>query len=315
MHARRRISPQLRELARLQCGVLTREQALAYGLAPSSLRRLVEDGSWQRISRGVFFASDWPVSWTANAWAGVLIGGDFARIGGLAAAHLHGLVDDAPKVIDVLVSPASRPRLDGTWRFVRESDGWRSPRTIGSPPRTTIDDTVLDLIAESRDEAEVIGWITGAVQNRLTTPAHLRAALSRRSRIPFRSALDAVINDTAVGARSPLELRYLRDVERAHDLPSGRRQVRRRRTECDVWYEDYALLVELDGRRGHEGAGAFRDMRRDNSATTDGLATLRYGYRDVFGSPCEVAAQVAENLARRGWPGPFGRCQRCRRVA
>ena len=112
-----------------------------------------------------------------------------------------------------------------------------------------------------------------------------------------------------------MEVRYLRDVERAHGLPDGRRQVRRRRTECDVWYEEYGLLVELDGRRGHEGGGAFRDMRRDNSATTDGLATLRYGYRDVFGSPCEVAAQVAENLARRGWPGPFGRCQRCRRVA
>ena len=52
--------------------------------------------------------------------------------------------------------------------------------------------------------------------------------------------------------------------------------------------------------------GPFRDMRRDNSATTDGLATLRYGYRDVFGSPCEVAAQVAENLAREDGPARSG---------
>jgi hypothetical protein len=56
-------------------------------------------------------------------------------------------------------------------------------------------------------------------------------------------------------------------------------------------------------------------MRRDNAATTDGLWTLRYGYRDVLGSPCEVAAQVAQNLLDRGWPGPFERCNRCRRAA
>ena len=32
----------------------------------------------------------------------------------------------------------------------------------------------------------------------------------------------------------------------------------------DVDYEEYGLLVELDGRRGHDGAGRFRDMNRDN---------------------------------------------------
>ena len=43
-------------------------------------------------------------------------------------------------------------------------------------------------------------------------------------------------------------------------------------------------------------------MRRDNAATSDGLATLRYGSADVLGIPCEVALEVAHNLMLRGWP-------------
>ncbi len=115
--------------------------------------------------------------------------------------------------------------------------------------------------------------------------------------------------------RSPIEQDYLHKVERAHDLPIGRRQVSRRNTEVDVLYVEFGLVVELDGRIGHTGMGRFRDMRRDNASTSDGLATLRYGKADVFGSPCEVAEQVGLNLVRRGWSGPRTRCPLCRRAA
>ena len=78
-------------------------------------------------------------------------------------------------------------------------------------------------------------------------------------------------------------------------------------------YEEFGLLVELDGRLAHAGMGRFRDMRRDNRCTTDGLATLRYG--DVFGLPCEVALEVGVNLVRRGWAAGTARCDNCRRAA
>ena len=95
----------------------------------------------------------------------------------------------------------------------------------------------------------------------------------------------------------------------------GRRQAKRGSTEIDVFYDEFGLLVELDGRLGHEGMGRFRDMRRDNPATTEGLATLRYGHADVFGLPCEVALEVATNLIRRGWTGFPTRCDHCLRAA
>ena len=59
---------------------------------------------------------------------------------------------------------------------------------------------------------------------------------------------------------------YLRDVERAHGLSAVfRRQQPSRihRAVRDVWYSDFGVVVELDGRLGHTELGRFRDMNRD----------------------------------------------------
>ena len=67
----------------------------------------------------------------------------------------------------------------------------------------------------------------------------------------------------AAGALSPLERRYLRDVERAHGLPRAGRQlpdlVDGARVTRDVEYAAQATDVELDGRLGHEAAEDRRD--------------------------------------------------------
>lgn len=314
MHARQPVPEPLLRLAALQEGVISREQALGHGLGRHAVTRLLNDGSWQRLASGIYVTSTTAPSWTGLAWGGVLIGGDLARLGGRAAGYRHRLLEEAPATIPVLV-PEGRaaPDVEGPWTFRRERAGIRRTASVGSPPSLGVEDTVLDLVAEASQQ-EAINYVTAAVQLRLTNAPRLRAALARRRRIRHRALLDDLLADVAEGVRSPLELTYLRDVERAHGLPKGQRQTRRRRSEVDVLYEEYALLVELDGRRGHDDLGYFRDMRRDNLSTTDGLATLRYGQRDVFGTPCPVAWQVGANLGQRGWPGPLQRCRRCRDV-
>jgi very-short-patch-repair endonuclease len=303
-------------LADLQAGIVTREQALGHGLRRAALYRLVRDDIWRRVSPGIFLTAPVAPSWAALAWCGVLIGGGTSRLGGLAAAYLHGLAGLPPGPILVLVpATRARPTVSGPWVFRRERAGARSPRTVGSPPRLTVEDTVLDLVAEARDAKTVAHWVTTAVQDRLTTPEQLRRAAGRRRALANRRVLSVLIDDVAAGARSVLEVDYLRNVERHHGLPVGRRQDRQRGTEVDVYYDDYAMLVELDGRRGHTGAGRFRDMRRDNAAARQGLLTLRYGYADVHDRACEVAFEVGAILASRGWPGTVGRCDWCRRVA
>ncbi len=312
MHARIDPHAGLLNLAALQAGVVTTEQAAAFGITKGPVTRLVRDGRWQRVATGLYSASDRAPDWPALAWAGALLGGPDARLGGEAAGHLHGL-NDPPDVIEVMVAWTSVLKERKPWRFVRERPGVRSPRSLGSPPRLSVEDTVIDL-AERATEKQVIDLFTRAVSDRLTTPDRLRRAVAGRSRLRHRRLMDKLLTDVAAGVRSPLELNFATDVERAHGLPRGVRQVHSRRGSAyrDVMYEEFQLIVELDGRLGHEGRGRFRDMRRDNLALLLGLVTLRYGWTDVVDRPCQVAWEIAALLAGRGWTGVPSRCDRCR---
>jgi hypothetical protein len=125
--------------------------------------------------------------------------------------------------------------------------------------------------------------VTTAVQRRLTTVKRLRQDLDVRVRDRHR----ALLNDL-------LGLRYLRDLERPHGLPKGSRQQSRSGLPymTDVDDKEFGLIVELDGRAGHEGIGQFRDMDRDNRHALVDATTLRFGQYDLASRPCAVAFQV-----------------------
>lgn len=188
----------------------------------------------------------------------------------------------------------------------------RSARTLGALSHLTVEDTVLDLCAEG-SEAEVVGLVTRAVSQRLTDPTRLRRTLQARTRQTHRDLLVDLLGDVASGAESPIELRYLNDVERPHGLPRSNRQQSRLGLPylSDVGYDAFQLLVELDGLRWHEGEQRFRDLDRDNRFAFVDWLTLRYGWYDLVSRPCVIAFQVAEALIRRGWPGLPKRCSRC----
>lgn len=303
--------PALSRLAEAQAGVVTAGQAETLGLGRHSRQRLLRCGRWRRLEDAVLVVHPFELEWLGYAWAGVLLGGDHSRLAGAAAGHLHGLSTVPPSAIELLTRAPVRDR--GRWRFRRERVGMRSA-SRGSPPRTGLEDTVLDL-SQYADVSEIVGWVTQAVQTHRTSADRLRRALNARTRHSRRAVLNELLGDVDDGVRSPLELRYRTDVERAHGLPQGTRQHRSRRRHLrDVVYQEQQTVVELDGRIGHEGLGRFRDMARDNVATLQGEVTLRYGFADVAGTPCAVAAQVAVVLQTRGWTGGPQRCPRCSAV-
>lgn len=312
VYPRQAVPRPLLQLAELQDGALSREQALGLGLTDHVISRLLASGTWQPLGAGIYLTSPGPVPWLAAAWGGLLVGGSRARLGPQASGHLHGLID-APDVVDVLVPLTGPHRASGPWSFLRERPGARSSRTVGSPPRLPVEDAVLDLAAGA-DPTEVVRLVTRAVQRRGTRASRTAVALESRRRHPHRTLLQGLLGDVAAGAESALELSYLRDVERPHGLPRGHRQASRRGLPyaSDVGYDEWHLLVELDGRLGHDDEGRFRDMWRDNQFTVRALLTLRYGWFDVVDRPCAVAAQVGTVLVQRGWSGSLTRCPRCR---
>lgn len=176
-----------------------------------------------------------------------------------------------------------------------------------------IEDAVIDL-TQSCTESQAVELITRAVQSRRTTADRLGRCARRRRQLRHRRLLMQLLGDVGEGAESPLELRFLNDVERPHGLPRGERQ--RRAAYGNFWhdvrYRRYRVLVELDGRLGHDGVRAFRDMHRDNAGVVAGEITLRYGWHDTVDRPCAMAHQIAHILIRQGWTGLSRRCWRCR---
>ena len=308
MRPRQRVPPLLLTLATRQEGVVSRRQCLAANLSPRALDRLLGEGTWVRLGQGVYVVHRQPLGFAGRCWGAVLAGGDHAVIGFEAAARLHGLNVSEPWVIDVFVPHAHRVQPDAPWRFLTSQRRGR-----GEPPRTGLEDTVLDLAGRLERDGDIIALLADVVSGRRTSPHRLLATLDERVRFPHRGLVRAVLGDVADGVHSALERAYRRDVERAHGLPPGRRQVQLA-GRSDVLYDDYGVVVELDGRLGHTGAGAFRDLDRDNRNMLRDLITLRYGHRDVVERPCAVADQVGGALAARGWTGAVSACSRCRRA-
>jgi very-short-patch-repair endonuclease len=80
----------------------------------------------------------------------------------------------------------------------------------------------------------------------------------------------------------------------------------------DAYYEQYQVAVELDGRLAHPDEDRWRDSHRDNKAGAQGVQTCRYGWRDVYGDPCETALLQAQILRQHGWRGSPRPCSaRC----
>lgn len=294
---------EVREQAALQRGILSRGQLLDAGLSGGLVSSRLRRGSWRRVYPGVYSTTSGELSRTAVLWAAVLYAGRSAALSHHSAAELWQLTDEPGRAVHVTV-PADR-RVTGQPGIVLHLSA-RANETVHpslTPPRTRVEETVIDLWETSRNLDTAVGWVTRAIGRRRTTADKLSAAVAGRSRVRWRPKLTELLDMD--GVHSVLEYRYVRDVERRHRLPSATRQLRTRsgaRTQYrDEVYEDYQTVIELDGRVAHPGDTRWEDIRRDNAAAAAGLVTLRYGWQQVTTMPCQVAAEIAEVLARRGY--------------
>jgi hypothetical protein len=309
------LAARLRDLADCQGGVITRSQALSAGLSRDMIVSRLGSGRWQPLHTGVYAVFSGQPDRQAILWAAVLRAGRGAALSYQTAAELDRLADRPSAAVHVTI-PAER-RIAGIRGVVihRSLDAERATHPSRLPPRTRVEETVLDLADVSEGFWDAIGWVTAALGRRLTTQGKLSDALGRRARLRWRDDVTSVLSPDLAGVHSALEYRYVRDVERPHGLPKARRQAHVRRDNNaaeyrDVLYDEYALAVELDGRIAHPGDTRWLDIRRDNAAAIDGVATLRYGYRELAFRPCLVAQEVGDVLRLRGWPGSARPCSR-----
>lgn len=312
---------QLADLLREQDGVVSRRQVLDLGHDDEFLRRAVRRRELRRVHPGVYVDHTGPLTWRQRAWAAVLLYWP-AALTHESVLRLHGVLPERPARDQVgQEEPAAIHVAIDHRRTVVEQDGTRVVRVrrldgLLQPARrlaqVRLEHAVLAVASEASTDEAAIAVLAQACQRRRTTAQRLLVALEERKRLPRRRFLREVLADVAEGAYSVLEHRYLTKVERPHGLPTAKRQrsVRLGRSSAyrDVEYLQYGLVVELDGRLGHEEQlDRWEDLDRDIDTALSGGTTVRLGWRHAL-SPCRTATVVGRLLRALGWTGQLKVC-------
>jgi very-short-patch-repair endonuclease len=316
-----------RLLAR-QRGVLARWQVAEFGTDSSLIRNRLRFGRWQPLYRGVFCEYTGEPRRDSLLWAAVVRCGPEAVLSHYTAAELDGIPGRRTEAIHVTVPSrqkvafASGEFARALPRIVVHRSGRlaESRHPVKSPPRTRVEDTVVDLVELARDLDDVFSWLSAACAGGHTTPGRLASAVACRPKLRWRADVLVGLAEVASGVHTVLERRYVQGVERAHGLPRADRQVRTRRDTrsayLDNLYQDYGLIVELDGLAYHLVQDRWQDIHRDNYFARSDILVLRYNWADITVRPCQVAAEVAAALRKRGWPGgKRSRCALCHTAA
>ncbi|HMG62155.1 MAG TPA: type IV toxin-antitoxin system AbiEi family antitoxin domain-containing protein [Streptosporangiaceae bacterium] len=299
-------------LLKLQSGIVSRGQALRAGLDDDVIENRLRSGRWRAVHRGTYATFSGQLSREAMLWAAILRAGPGAALSHQTAAELHGLSGDCSEVIHLTVSLGRHPGPIRGAVVHRSGRIAAATHPVQLPPRTRVEETVIDLTQSAASFDEAYDWVCRAISGRLTTAARLRAALDARPKVRWRTGLTVALAEAGSGLHSILERQYVRDVEVPHGLPAATRQARTaqvpRSRYVDNLYGEAGLAVELDGQAAHGIEQRRADMRRDNAHAAAGIVTLRYSWADVTERPCAVAMQIAEVMASRGAPVSLRPC-------
>ncbi|WP_117669260.1 DUF559 domain-containing protein [Micromonospora sp. MW-13] len=239
--------------------------------------------------------------------AALAYGAGRGALGGLTALHawgVRGQPDGEPVHLDVPAGSGLRCR---PYLVLHHRRGF-----VAAPPHAV---TRRGVTVARLERALVDAWpllpavdrpapLIRAVNDGLTTPARVEAALAGAPRLTRRAALRALLDRLAAGCRSPLEVWGHDHVFTGPAMPRLRRQFRVRiegRTMyLDVYAERERVDFELDGATTHGDPRQREvDLRRDALLATRGILVVRFAHRRLVGEPDRVRAEVLAILASR----------------
>lgn len=303
-----------------QDDVATRAQALAQGLTDAVIKANIAAGRWVPLFRGVFAVvtgEPTPAMWRRAALLFIRGPAVLSHQSAAAVLGLPGGDDRGPVHVTVPYNFSARgcPGI-----VVHRSRAFAHiVLRACDPPVTTKVQTLIDLAVAAPDAKEGMRVLTAGAAAARVDGRKLVEAMENRRPMRYHKPLMAAARLLAEGIESVLEADYANDVERAHGLPTGVRQVARvvegRRRVEDVEYElpRGSLTVRLDGWRYHANRRtAHADRERDNAAELEGRARLTFGSEEVQGAPCRTAQVVCARMKQLGWTGELTRCTRCR---
>ena len=292
------------ELARAQAWSVSRRQLYAAGLTRAELRANVRARRWQLVGRHVVVVHTGPMALDTILWAAQLSGGPRARLDGassLIAAGLRGFDVDRHRV--------SVPRGARVFRDpvvdVRQTRRWRTDDLVGGggPPRTRPEVAAVRGALWARSDRQAALLLTMVVQQGVVPADRIGQALLQVKRDRRLTFVIDVVTDLLGGVRSLAELDFARECRR-RGIPEPTRQVVRRgkdgRYYLDVFWEEWGVVVEVDGIQHALAQEVVADALRHNDVTLDNLTVLRVPVLGLRVAADEFFAQIERALADAG---------------
>lgn len=288
------------DLARTQDGVIARHQLRRLGLSDSGITRRLGSGALTVCAPGVFLVRGAPLTYRAGLWRAVLA--TDGVLGFATAAHLWGMLDEPPALVDVVVAPERHvtiPRGVRVHRTVVPS--WAVARRAGLPA-TSRAWALLDHLGRQpwpvasrlADRALQRGWLRADdVTRRLAAhPGRHGNGILRR--------LAAQLGDGAAAESERLLHRLLRRAGVTRWVPNHEVWVAGDLVAVlDVAVPHARLAVEVDGMAYHVDVERFqRDRTRQNRLVGLGWTVLRFTWADLVERPGYVVASIRAHLAR-----------------
>jgi hypothetical protein len=295
----------VRDVGDTQGGVVSRDQRPVAGGTRPELAAHVRAQRWRPVHTQSVAVHTGPLPQAGLRWAAVFEAGPRGCLDGASALLAGGLEHFDEDVIRVSVPRGvlvrRAPGVD-----IRQTRRLEAADLAPSGvPRTRPDVAGVRAALWAASDKQATLLLTMAVQQRLTTPERLgrQAMAVRRDR--RRLLLTTVIADLMGGVRSLGEHEFAR-LCRRHGVPEPTRQALRRgpggRWYLDVCWEEWDVVVEIDGIQHEWAVNVVADALRHNAIALDRALVLRLPLLGLRVAPDEFFAQVAAALVSRGCP-------------
>ena len=302
----------INDIAQAQRGLVTRADLRAAGVTRAQRIRLQREGTLAAIGRQTFELGGLPADPRRPLLAACLDTGGI--LSHRSAAWLHGFGAEPDGLPEVLVgrrgcpNEASLARIHTTTWLPLDDRHCVDGIPCTSVARTLfslaglVPEVPLDLVRGAVDEAIRTGkasdnWLWWRLEK-----------LRCRGRSGV-SVFEAVLSARAGGelTESWLEREFLRLLRSALlPAPVCQRRIRANGAfvaRVDFLYEDFGIVIEVTGARGHSSRDQrAADARRRNHLSTLGYLVLEFTYEQVVGEPDAVFAELHQALAARA-PG------------
>lgn len=290
-------------LAARQGAVVSRSQLRDRGITRDEVVAHVRAARWRPLHSQSLVTHTGPVELAGLHWAAVFEAGDRGCLDGsssLIAGGLEHYTEESIRVSvprGVLVRRAEGVVIRQTRRY-DESD-----RVAFGIPRTRNHVAAVRAALWARSDKQATLLLTLGVQQGMTTPALLTEQLLRIQRDPRRQLMTAVITDLLHGVRSLGEHEFAQ-LCRERGIPEPSRQVLRKgkdgRYYLDVMWEQWGVVVEIDGIQHAWAGNVVADALRQNSVTIRHAVVLRLPLLGLRVAADEFFGQVVEALVARG---------------